>query len=307
MGLSPTLLLGTSGPQWHAWRESNLKGRDLVLLDPADAHFGPAARLRLMRGDKLVESFFFGSLDAQRAPHQIVAACSQLLAKANPKPIVQLFAYRPSPIMRQTAQLLAFMVEPEAILIAAGTPIDLEGWPIGPETIELPVGLPEVVVHAQRKAQWLKMIEQGERHEVILAKASVQGSRLGSGAPLAELALQQAGLEDVLHAETCGSTLFIVSEADLDEDRMSRALDMTHTHRAQIVHPADYQNLLCAFLRTSGEAFGYGRVENIDFAAGVAILQADAVAPVPIPILRLGTLKVNADGRELGEAKPWSL
>jgi len=307
MGEQTAFLLGQDGAAWHAWHQENRKGRDIVLLDPADAHHGPAARLRLIKGDKTAQTVFFGSLDAQRAPHVLVAACVELLNAASPGAFVQCFPYRPSPLMRQLTQTLAFLIRPDQILVAHGTPIELDGWPLGPEEINLPAGLPAVVVHAQRKAQWLKMIERSVLHEIPLSKTSIQGVRLGSGQALGDAMRQRAGLTDVLHSEVCGSTLFIVSNHDLDEDQMSRALDVTHVSRAHIVKPAEYDSLLCAFLRPSGDTFGFGRVDRIDFEGGVIYAYVDAVPPVPVPILRLGSLKVDENGREQGEVKPWSL
>ncbi len=301
------LLLGQDGAAWHAWLEENRKGRDLILLDPADAHYGPAARLWLIKGDKPVHSLFFGSLDAQRAPHLIIAGCVELLQAASPGVLIQYFPFRPSPLMRQLAQTLAFMIRPEQILVAQGTPIELDGWPLGPEEVVVPSGLPPVVVHAQRKAQWLKMIERSQTHEIPLTKTSIQGARLGSGQALGDALRQRAGLSDVLHCEVCGSTLFIVSNHDLDEDQMSRALDVTHVTRAHIVKPTEYEHLLCAFVRPSGDTFGIGRIERIDFEGGLIHALADAVPPVPVPILRLGSLRVDSNGRELGESKPWSI
>ncbi len=305
--LEATLLLGSDGAAWHEWLRENRRGKDLILLDPADAHYGPAARLWLIRGDKPARSYFFGSLDAQRAPHILLAAYSELANEAAAGAFVQLFAYRASPLLRQLAQIFAFLIRPQRIIIAQGTPIDHDGWPIGPEEIELPSGLPAVVVQAQRKAQWLKMIERSQLHEIPLSRTSIQGSRLGSGQPLGDTVQKRAGLEHAVHAEVCGSTLFIVTNEELDEDQMSRALDVTHVAKAHIVKPGDYSNLLCAFVRPSGDTFGLGRVERIDFENGMIRVQADAVPPVPVPILRLGSLRVDENGRELGESRPWNL
>lgn len=300
-----TLLLGTDGASWYEWLKDNRKGRDLVVLDPADAHYGPAGRMWLIKGEKPAYSTFFGSIDPQRAPHILTAALAEFLDHASPDVLVQLFAYRPTPMLKQVAELLAFLMRPEQILIESKTAIARNGWPIGPEEIELPTGLPPVVVEAQRKAQWLKLIERCQRHEIPLHQCAIQGARLHSGVQLDELARHRAGLDNALHAEVCGSTLLIVTDGNLDEDVISRALDVTHVPRAQISHPRDYNDMLCAFVRTNGDEFGYGMIERIDFAEGVIHARADAVPPVPVPILRLGSLRVDKDGRERGELKPW--
>jgi len=305
--MARTLLVGRSGASWFEWLRENRKGRDLIVLDPADAHYGPAARLWMIRGDRPLFSCFYGSLDAGRAPHLMAAALSDFLQKANSDTIIQLFGYRASPLHRQTAHIVASMVQPETLLIESGTEIDGDGWPIGPEYVDLPEGLPLMVVAAQRKAQWLKLIERGNPHELLLREVCIQGARLGSGKPLDEHARTKAGLGDALYAETCGSALLIVGGAGMSESAISRALDLTHTKRTFLVEPEDYANLLCSFVRQNGEEFGFGMIESIDFEQGVIYARSDAIPPVPVRIVRLGSLKVDIDGRELGEVRPWQV
>ena len=304
--MANTLLLGTQGSAWHQWLKDNRKGRDLILLDPADAHHGPAGRLWLIHDDRST-SRFYGSTDPQRSPHVMVLALAEFLTEARPDALVQLFAYRPTPLLSQLAQLIAFLVKPEQILIDQETPISQGGWPTGPEEIDLPAGLPPMVVDAQRKAQWLKLIERCQPHQIPLQSCVIQGARLGSGHSLDEPTRHRAGLANALHAETCGSTLLIVADEDPDEENISRALDVTHTARAQIVRADAYDDLLCAFVRPSGDEFGFGMIERIDFAEGLIHARTDAIPPVPVPILRLGSMRVDKDGRERGEAKPWQV
>lgn len=301
-----TLLLGTQGSAWHEWLKDHRQGRDLILLDPADAHYGAAGRVWLIQGDR-ARSRLYGSTDPQRAPHVMALALAEFLGLAGEHAIVQLFAYRPTPLLSQLAQLTAFLVRPEHIYIQKGTEISQGGWPVGPEELELPAGLPPVVVDAQRKAQWLKLIERSHPHQISIQTCVVQGARLGSGHLLDEATRHRAGLANAAHVETCGATLLIVADEDPDEENISRALDVTHTSRAQVVRPDEYEDVLCAFVRPSGDEFGYGMIERIDFAEGLIHARADAIPPVPVPILRLGSLKVDKDGRERGEARPWQV
>lgn len=301
------LLIGGGSATWNDWLKEHRAGRDLVVLDPADAHYGPAGRLWVIRGQRPAYSAFYGSLDSQRAPHLMVAALHEFLGVIEDNAIVQLFPTRPSPLMRQLTQLIADLVRPSTIYISNHDVDEGICWPVGPEQIELAKGLPPMVVQAQRKAQWLKLIERSSRHEIPLERLSFQGARLGSGRLLDEVMKQRAGLESALRVEVCGSSLLIVTHEDMDGEEVSRVLDLTHTQRAHVVHPQDYDNLLCAFVRLNGDEFGYGRIETIDFEGGRVIAYADAVPPVPVPIVRLGSLKVDSDGRELGEVRPWQV
>lgn len=301
------LLVGGGSAAWADWLKDNRAGRDLVVLDPADAHYGAAGRLWVLRGVRPIYSAFYGSLDPQRSPHLLVAALHEFLDVVDDNAIVQMYPMRASPLMRQLTQTVTGMVRPARILMPNDEPDDAICWPVGPESVKLIKPLPNLVLQAQRKAQWLKLIERSSCHEIPLDRLTIQGARLGSGRLLDSIMRQRAGLEDALRVEVCGSSLFVVTKGDLAEEQVTRALDITHTQRAHVVHPEDYENLLCAFVRLSGDEFGYGRVETLDFEAGLAVVMADAVPPVPIPILRLGSLRVDADGRELGEVRPWQV
>lgn len=301
------LLVGGGSAAWSDWLKDNRGGRDLVVLDPADAHHGAAGRLWVLRGTRPIYSAFYGSLDPLRAPHLLIAALHEFLGVVDDSAIVQLFPLRASPLMRQLTQTITDMIRPARILMPDGEPDEGISWPVGPEVAELAKPLPPMVRQAQRKAQWLKLIERSSRHEIPLDRLTIQGARLGSGRLLDSIMRQRAGLESALRVEVCGSALLVITHEDLAEEQVTRALDITHTQRAHIVHPEDYENLLCAFVRLSGEEFGYGRIETIDFEAGAVVACADAVPPVPIPILRLGSLRVDADGRELGEVRPWQV
>ncbi len=302
-----TLLIGSPKTSWRDWLRQNRAGRDLLCLDPSDSALGTPARAALYREDRAIAWRFYGSLYASRAPHVLLGALQQLLSQAEADVLVQLFAYRPSPLLRQTAMLMAEAARPDAILIAQEAELDLNGWPVGPEIVELEKALPATVEAAQRRAQWLKLFQECEDHELELRSLTIEGARLGSGRMLGEADLQRAGLEGVLWAEACGVTLLIVSEEELADSQVSRALDSTGCSKAQIVAPKAYEDRICSFAREGGEDFGMGAIREADFERGTFRVRCTAVAPTPVRVLRIGGLKVSEDGVEQGEAKPWEI
>lgn len=305
--MARTLLLSSAGFSWRDWLKEHRKDWDLVCLDPAEPSQSPPGRLTLHKGTKPAYSRFYGSLDPSRAPHVIVAALAQMLELAGPDCIVQLFAIRNSPLLRQLTSLCAQLVQPDQVLAPKGAGLDLEGFPVGPEEIEIEAAFPAMVQQAQRKAQWLGLIEKCTEHEVELRRVSIEGARLGSGSSLHPDLLAKAGLSDVVHAEVAGGTLLLITDSEPDDSTVSRALDVTHASRAAVVNPDAYENLLCSFARQSGEDFGMGIIRSIDFAGGIAKIACTAVAPAPVRILRLGGMRVDLSGRELGEARPWGV
>lgn len=302
-----TLLLSSASHSWREWLKEHRKERDLLCLDPAEPSQSPPGRLTLFRGSKPLYSQFYGSLDPGRAPHVIVAALAHMLREAGPDVIVQFFPIRNAPLIRQVTSLCAQLLQPEEILAPLGAGLDLEGYPVGPEEVAIEEAFPAMVQQAQRKAQWLKLVESCSDHQVDLKRVSIEGARLGSGQPLHPDLLAKAGLAGALHAEVAGGTLLLVTPEEPEDHLMARALDLFHASRASVVDPGAYDNLLCSFARQDGEDFGVGMIRSIDFAAGLAHISCTAVPPAPVRILRIGGLRVDAAGRELGEAKPWQV
>jgi len=302
-----TLLLSTPDHSWREWLKTNLSGRDLLCLDPGEPEQGPPGRLCLFRDDKPVAWRFYGSLDPQRSPHVLLAALHDLLSQAAEGLVVQLWPNRGTPLIRHLTMIAAQAVKPDEILVPSGAAIDQSGFPVGPEQVEIESAFPAIVQNAQRKAHWMKMFEACETHELDLGKISIEGARLGSGLNLSQDELTRFFLGRALHGEVAGGGLFIVAREDPDDSEMARALDHFHCTRAHIAHPTEYEGLLCSFARQHGEDFGIGTIESIDFARGKVRANCTAVAPAPVRILRLGALKVDTAGRELGETRPWQV
>ncbi len=305
--MARTLLLSSAAFSWREWLKEHRAGRDFLCLDPGEPSQGPPGKLTLFRGGKPLHWRFYGSLDPGRAPHVLVGALAEMLRQSGSDPIVQLFPVRNAPLVRQMAALCAQLIQPDEIFAPKGAGLDLEGYPVGPEEVALEDTFPAMVQQAQRKAQWLKLIEDCSEHEVELRRVAIEGARLGSAHPAHPDQLAKAGLREALHAEVAGGTLLLVTESEPEDHVMARALDVFHASRAAVVAPSAYENLLCSFARQSGEDFGIGIVKRIDFSVGVATILSTAVAPAPVRILRLGGLRVDAAGRELGEARPWQV
>lgn len=301
------LLIGHAGVSWREWLKENQDRRDLIVLDPADASLTIPARLSLLKGDKAIASRFYGSIEPLRSPHVMVAALQQLLQVAGEDCLIQMPAYRSSPLAHQLLLVLAQLARPDEIIVAEGTNLPSNALPVGPEIVTLEPAFPAMVLAAQRKAHWLKLLETCRPHEIQLSELTIEGTRLGSGLRLGAAALDKLRLPGVKWAEIAGSSLFIVADDEPEEAAVARALDHLHASRAHFAAPESYDGLLCSFAKASGEDFGYGMIERIDFDEGVAHIQNTAETPAPVRILRVGSLRINAAGTELGEARPWQV
>lgn len=302
-----TLLVGSPEVTWREWIKTHRKSADLLTLDIANSNYGSPGRAALLRGEKAVGWRFVGSTDPSRNPIALLQAAATLKNSLEPGGYALLFEYRAAPVLRHLALAIAQLLRPTEILIPDGSDFDGLGWPVGPQRVILEPAFPAVVCAAQRRARWIELIEQGERHEVSLDRVSLEGTRLGSGSPISVPALHRAGLEEVLHAERFGANALIIAEHDLTADQMAAVLDLAQVAHATVIEPWAYSGLLCSFADQEGNDFGMGMIERLDFERRLIIARCTAIPPAPVRIVRLGSLRIDETGKELGETKPWSI
>lgn len=302
-----TLLVGSPNVSWRQWIADSASAPNVLCLDPADTDYGLPARLTLYTGDRVSKWRFLGSLHASRSPHSLLLSLHELMKDAPDRLLIQLFPYRPSPLLRQLAIQVAQAIQPTRIVLTDDLAIDARGWPIGPEVIEAPKGYPPMVRHAQRKARWLKLIDDCEPHEIRLREVGLEGARLGSGTEIDRSQYGKLSLENALRVEVCGASLLVVTDEYPNDGQIARALDITHCSKAHVVNASSFEHLVCAFSDDTGHEFGFGMIDRIDFRAEIAYIRSTAIPGTPVRIVKLGGLKVDPDGRELGEAKPWEV
>ncbi len=308
--MTTTLLIGDPESTWREWLLGQPNARDLFVLDPGDTHHGPAGMLRWLSNDQPVATEFFGALDPMRFPQILMATLSRWLAQTAHQPpkhlYIQLFPARPTPALRHLILLVAQMVNPDSIVISDAAHFGLEAFPIGPMPTTLERNYPVMVLAAQRKAHWLRLIERTENHIVSLNTVTL-GARLGSGLRVTPPDLTKIGVTQIVYAEKQGASLFVVTDAEISERFITRALEMTHSRKAHIVRTGDYDGVLVSFARQNGEDFGVGYIESVDWNAGQFFIKNTAASPTPVPLLKIGSVRINANGKELEEAKPWSI
>jgi hypothetical protein len=300
-----TMLVGAQTGVWREWLRSPQAPAAHLCLDPASCEHGPAARLTLTQGERTLGWRFFGHLGARRAPHSLFAGLEALLEKAPEDVAVELPPHRPNPLGVHLSRLLAERIRPDRILFDPRANLNERGWPAPLQEGPAGEAPPPAVEVGRRKARWLQMLEECEAHEVDLRQTPLIGLRLGTGEAIPPENLRKWGFEAARHAEWAERSLLVVTDEDPDELPVTRALDATHTERAHIVSTRTYENLLCSFARETGEDFGMGRIERVDFERFVAEVYCTAVPPAPLATLRVGWLRVDRDGQEQGELRPW--
>lgn len=293
------LLVGHPEWTWRTWIKENDQERDLICLDPGNGEWGWPARVCLIRADKIIAWQFVGTLDASRNPIAVLSGLTRFLA-ISPNSDVLLFPFRQTPVLRQLAIACAQIQQPEEVLVPDSTQLENEPWPVGAETVELEEPLFKIAREAQRRARWIEMIEAGEDHEVDWTKVGTAGIRLGSGQML-----PVSGFEG--WAEYSGPHLHVLNESDLDDNLAADLLSRSGTSKMSVVHPEDYVGLICSFAHQDGSDYGFGVIRQVDLARKKLIIRCTAVAPSPVRILKVGSVRIDETGIEAEPVKPWSI
>ncbi len=297
------LLIADPRWTWRDWLKENLGKRDLVCLDVSDADHGPPARVFLLRDGKVRQWRLTGSVYPHRNPVDLLVGAAALIGQANKDAIVLSFELREMPVIRQMALALSELAQFEQVLVPEGSSFLHEPWLIESQPVALSESLPEAARTAQRRARWLEMLEGCEEHTLELDHIGLHGVRLGSGQRLHGAPFDDLGT----HVEAYGNTLLVVTDHDHDEQMAGEALNLAHASKLNLVSPTAYDNLLCSFVRGTGEDFGIGVVKSIDFQERTATFLNNAVAPAPVKSVRIGSLRIDHTGKETGETKPWAV
>lgn len=303
-----TALIGSPADSWRHWLRENLGGADLLCLSPNEPNLGPPGQVALYRGEVPVWTRFYGSLDPSRSPHVLVAALAEAQQHFR-EGMVLLPSFRSSPVLAHTMRLLLRLLNPDELIVSERCEVPLGGWgiPVEPEPVELAASLTPQVLEAQRKAHWMRLWDESFDHEMPLSSVAMEGLRLGSGKLIGFEDRRKLGLAWCLHLEVSASSAFAIVTDSPTEEEISAVLDAFHVPKLHVVPSTAYQNLLCGLARSHGEEIGIGFIEDVDFEQQSLKLRATAVPPTPIPILKVGSIKVDRLGRELPEARPWQV
>ncbi len=268
-------------------------------LDPADADHGPPARVTLVSGGVVRAWRFIGSTDPGADPIGLVCAAWSLLNDAPPGTPILAPPVRESPVHRHLALSLAQALRPERIVVPRASGLERWPWPVGAEEADATPDLPPLVRDAQRRARWLELRERATSQIVPLDTVGVLGARFGSGHRFRTTDWEG-------HAEAGAGTLLLIGDGEPDE-AAGTLMAQSQASRMVVNSPRTYDGLVCAFAHQDGEDFAMGIVDRLDLERREFTVLSDAVPPAPVRLLRLGRLRVDGSGREVGEAKPWTV
>jgi hypothetical protein len=280
-----------------SWREFAAE-KPRVNLDVAAAESGPPGRVTAWSDGKLRAMRFVGTTDPALNPLAILSAYPALAQATDADSWVATPSLPDTPFGRHFGLSLAALVRPSRVLTPAGSGLHKWPWPVGAEETDLPHELPPLVREAQRRAQWMALLDRSTLHTVWLGEVALLGARLGSGRRVET---------PTAWAEVAGSTLHVVADQALDDAQVSSLMDAAHADKTSSAKPSDYAGLVCSFAHQDGEDFGLGVIEALDVQTETLTVRNEAVAGAMPRIVKLGVLRIDGSGRELPPVRPWSL
>lgn len=186
-----------------------------------------------------------------------------------------------------------------------------ENWKVHRASVPSVISLKPQHVRAQRRSARLQLyFRNAAVHTLALDEVALIGSRLGSGQSLPPERVKRAATicrRPVLAAERAGDHLSLVMNEEPDEASLAFLKREFAARSVSIIRPAMLQGLMVGLTDERGTTFGAGILLGIDFAERRIRLRAPVTSVLPVRWLRLGMMRLCADGAEFGELKPWQV
>ena len=296
--MSWKLLLADRHHSWTNWIQERSFPVTLDLC-PSSARLGPPGCVRVLRHGETTAWGYVGSTQMIRSPLRAIQVVHRLHPTGVDGGVVLLEIAQNSPVVRELHRTITQFFPFASILAPEGGLVNLEGWPIGPETVELPPELPQVALQAQRRSRWIELLDSSNEIEVDLRRIDAFGSRFRSG--------QTITVPTVLYAELNGSTLYLVAENSPEEAELLRLMDKVGAMRSHVTRPTDFEGVIVSFAHENGMDFVLGRVKSLDLASLRATIQIPAESLSSARSVFFGLIRIDEKGREMPEHAPWTL
>ncbi len=298
--MGATLLINHPRWTWREWLRHELGDTPLLIADPSFSDYGWAGRISIYREGRVRGWRFVGATDSAQAPLAVLAGTSRLLREMPENYFLLAPSGLTGPATRELIYSMAEMVELDRCLIPSKSAYARWKWPWPTEAIEMEAQTPDYILRAHRRAKWVEMLDLGNLQEFDLADVVIQQARLGAGFKM-DLS-EWGGI-----GWAAGSVLHVVTDQDIDEYAAARLMDEAHARRISLIHPSEYRGLLCSLARSDGRDVGMGIVHSFDPQTQKLVLHTTAEEGSRANIVRLGLLKLDETGNEVGDLRPWTV
>ncbi len=163
----------------------------------------------------------------------------------------------------------------------------------------------------QRAARFLAALEGSQPLTFSLDEVTLLGTGLGLGAPLPHHLrqfLSQSLRRPVLHAEQTAHSLYVIVHGEgWDLSGLAAAENFFSLRSVTIVAAQKFAQLLVGLVASTGALLGLGRIERIDFDRRTLTVQSPCQKARAVAQISFGSLRLSAEGRELGALRAGEL
>lgn len=159
----------------------------------------------------------------------------------------------------------------------------------------------------RRSIHFQEYFMQGKIHQVPLDSIALNGTWLGTGSPMEPKLLKFVETclhTNVFYGEVSVNGIYLVTAGDGDMKGMEPLQEHFRTRTVAIIPASRYIHLLVGLMDAKHNLLGCGIIQRIDFIARTISVYSPVRTVVPVRAVRFGSLKIRADGVELGQMRP---
>lgn len=159
----------------------------------------------------------------------------------------------------------------------------------------------------KRQHNFYKHFHDADGHIIHLEEVSLADTWLRSGRPMKWQYVKT--VEDalkcrVLHAEILGDGIYIVTQRSCSAAGRRIVEEQFRTRNIMLVPGDMFQGLLVGLADENGVTINVGLVQAIDFRQKYMFVLSPIRTISPVKQVRMGTLRLSKDGKELGKIRP---
>lgn len=159
----------------------------------------------------------------------------------------------------------------------------------------------------RRRAMFFEEFHKAERHIIPLEQAVCWNTWFSAGVPLKwqyKKQVEDALRSKLLHAEVVGQGIYIVTETAYYPPGISVLQQTFKTRDITIVPASALKNVLVGLIDGGLNCLNTGILQAVDFQQRHLIVLSPIKTVSPIRVVVFGSMRVQADGVELGKIQP---
>ncbi|MBQ7257498.1 MAG: hypothetical protein IJS60_07395 [Abditibacteriota bacterium] len=150
-----------------------------------------------------------------------------------------------------------------------------------------------------KKMSFNKLFKNSQTHLIMMSEVSFLNTWLGNGRQLKWQyfhTLSNILKAEVLHVEIAYKTLFIFSNAVVNDTKISEIKEFLHVENIVIQSPEAYNNLYVGLRNSEKKHLGVGLIQNILFKHNSMMIKSNIVSVEPVKEIKFGFIKTTPTG-----------